>query len=168
MNISKSSPQKKLSYQISLQNQRGSFDRRIMFSGPPLFQKELLKIPPTKHNPRKKKKIYIYIYMHAVELKIRPRFGGFWVENPSKVALKIRPRFFLLVFPSFIVFFAGQKTQIVCRGAKIVFWQFVRVSKKGFLKKMCTFCFRLFYVGKSKKDNTEKVEEENFKKKTEK
>ena len=44
----------------------------------------------------------------------------------------------------------------MCRGAKIIFWQFVRVSKKGFRKKMCTFCFCLFYVGKSKKENMKK------------
>ena len=64
------------------------------------------------------------------------------------------------------MFFAGlnNKTQKVCRGAKIIFWQFIRVSKKGFRKKMCTFCFCLVYVGKSKKDNMKKDGKENFKK----
>ena len=52
----------------------------------------------------------------------------------------------------------------MCRGAKIFFWQFVRLSKKGNQKKMCTFCFRLFYVGKSKKENMKNKEKENFKK----
>ena len=56
----------------------------------------------------------------------------------------------------------------MCRGAKIFFGQFVRVSKKGFRKKMCTFCFSLFYVGKSKQENMKKMEKENFKQKTEK
>ena len=41
-------------------------------------------------------------------------------------------------------------------------------QKKGFRKKMCTFCFCLFYVGKSKKENMKKMDKENFKKKTEK
>ena len=87
---------------------------------------------------------YTYIYIHAVELKIRPRFGGFWVENPSKVALKIRPRFFLLAFPIFIVFFAGlKKTQIVCRGAKN-FLAVCQGVKKGFSKKNVHFLFLSF------------------------
>ena len=43
------------------------------------------------------------------------------------------------------MFFAGLKlTQIVCRGAKIIFWQFVRVSKKGFRKKNVHFLFLSF------------------------
>ena len=28
---------------------------------------------------------WIRLVLNAVELKIRPRFGGFWVENPSKI-----------------------------------------------------------------------------------
>ena len=41
----------------------------------------------------------------------------------------------------------------MCRGAKIIFGQFVRLSKKGFSKEMCTFCFCLFYVGERKREN---------------
>ena len=100
--------------------------------------------------------IYIYTYIYTVELKICPRFALFGVENLSKVALKICPRFVLLVFPQFYsVCWWSKKTQLVCRGAKIIFLQFVRVSKKVFfffIKKCALFVF-VFYVGKSKKDN---------------
>ena len=42
------------------------------------------------------------------------------------------------------------------------------VKKRVFEKKMCTFCFCLFYVGKRKRENMKKMEKENFKKKTRK
>ena len=46
----------------------------------------------------------------------------------------------------------------MCRGAKIFFWQFVRVSK-GFSNKNVHFLFLFFfYVGKSKKENMKKWE----------
>ena len=65
------------------------------------------------------------------------------------------------------MFFGILKTQIVCRGAKIIFGQFVRVSKKGFSnKKMCTFCFCLFYVGE--RENMKKWKNEISKKHPEK
>ena len=48
----------------------------------------------------------LYIYIYAVESKLGPRFGVFWVKTRSKVASKLGPRFFFLLvfFPSFIVF----------------------------------------------------------------
>ena len=92
------------------------------------------------------------------ESKLGPRLGQNLVQD-----------YFLLVFPQFYgVFWVCLKSQIVCRGARIFFGQFVRVSKKGFSKKMCTFCFCLFYVGKSKKENMKNMENENFKKSPEK
>ena len=53
----------------------------------------------------------------------------------------------------------------MCRGAKIIFWQFVRVSKKGFRKKMCTFCFCLFYGRERKRENMKKHGKIKFQKK---
>ena len=50
----------------------------------------------------------------------------------------------------------------MCRGAKIFFGQSVRVSKKGFSKKMCTFSFCLFYVGERKIEKMKNMENENF------
>ena len=68
------------------------------------------------------------------------------------------------MFVFFPLFFGYlKKTQIVCRGAKFVFWQFVRVSKEGFSKKMYTFCFCLFVLEK-KKRNMKNMENENLKK----
>ena len=84
------------------------------------------------------------------------------VENPSKIL-------FCLFFPQFYSGFCwSKKTQIVCRGAKIIFWQFLRVSKKGFSKKDVHFLFLSFYVGTSKKDNMRKVERKISQKKTQK
>ena len=51
-----------------------------------------------------------------------------------------------------------KKTQIVCRGAKIIFWQFVRVSKKGIRKKNVHFLFLSFFVGERKRENMKKME----------
>ena len=78
-----------------------------------------------------------------------------WVKTWSKIVL--------LVFPSFIVFLGilkKTKTQIVCRGAKIIFWQFFRVSEKGFRKRMCAFCFCLFMLDKEKEENMKQVEKD--------
>ena len=50
--------------------------------------------------------VYIYIYIYAVESKLGPRFGFFWVKTWSKVGSKLGPRFFWLVLPSFIVFWS--------------------------------------------------------------
>ena len=64
---------------------------------------------------------------------------------------------FFVCFPQFYsVFCWSKKSQIVCRGAKIIFWQFLRV------------CFCLVYVGTSKKDNMKKMEKDNKKKKKQK
>ena len=41
-------------------------------------------------------------------------------------------------------------------------------QKKGFRKKMCTFCFCLFHVGKRKRQNMKNMEKDNFKKSPEK
>ena len=63
------------------------------------------------------------------------------------------------------MFWGILKTQIVCRGAKVLFGRSVRVSKKGFRNKMCTFCFCFLYVGEEKKEKkTKKMENGNFKK----
>ena len=56
----------------------------------------------------------------------------------------------------------------MCRGAKIILWQFVRVSKKGFRKKCALFVFVFFVLEKSKKENTKKMEKENLKESPEK
>ena len=57
----------------------------------------------------------------------------------------------------------------MCRGAKINFWQFVKVSKHGFSKKKCgLFVFVFFYVGKSKKDKMKKMEKGKCQKKKQK
>ena len=64
---------------------------------------------------------------------------------------------FLLVFPQFYsVLGYLEKTQIVCRGAKIIFWQFVRGVKKGFSKKNVHFLFLSFCVGERKRENMKK------------
>ena len=90
------------------------------------------------------------------ESKLGPRLGQNLVQD------------FFACFPMFYsVLGVCFKSQIVCRGAQIFFGQFVRVSKKGFRIKMCTFCFCLFYVGKVK-GKYEKMEKEHFKKKTRK
>ena len=74
--------------------------------------------------------------------------------------------FFCLFFPSFIVFFGYlKKTQIVCRCAKIFFWQFVKVSKKGFSKKNVHFLFLSFLCWKKKKRKHEKNGKRKFQKK---
>ena len=92
----------------------------------------------------------------------------------SKLGPRLRQNlvqdFFLLVFPQFYSFFLGilKKTQIVCRGAKIISWQFVRVSKKGFSKKNVHFLFLSFLCWRKKKRKHEKMEKENFKKSPEK
>ena len=79
----------------------------------------------------------------------------------SKLGPRLRQNlvqdFFLLVFPQFYsVFWVCLKSQIVCRGAKILFWQFVRVSKKGFSKKNVHFLFLSFLCWKKKKGKYEK------------
>ena len=56
------------------------------------------------------------------------------------------------------------KSQIVCRGAKIFFWQFVRVSKRFSKKKCALLVFVFFMLEKRKKENMKKMEKENFKK----
>ena len=110
------------------------------------------------------------IYIYAVESKLGPKFGFFWVKTWSKVASKLGPRFFFcLFFPKFIVFFGYlKKTQIVCRGAKIIFWQFVRVSKKGFSKKNVHFLFLSFLCWRKKKRKREKNGKIKFQKKNRK
>ena len=60
------------------------------------------------------------------------------------------------------MFLGGSKTHIVCRGAKIFFGQFVRVSKTGFPKKFAFFGFFLCWINQKRKD--EKLEKETFKK----
>ena len=75
-----------------------------------------------KHNKKNKKKdgqvidlwwpsywpysIYIYICCSA---RTWSKIWVFWVKTWSKVASELGPRFFLLVFPSFIVFFGYVK-----------------------------------------------------------
>ena len=57
----------------------------------------------------------------------------------------------------------------MCRGAKIFFWQFVRVSKKGFSKKNVHFLFLSFFMLEKEKEKLmKKMEKENFKKKNRK
>ena len=74
----------------------------------------------------------MYIYIYAVESKLGPRFGFFESKLGPRLRQNLVQDFFLLVFPQFYSVFLGiLKTQIVCRGAKIFFGQFVRVSKKG-------------------------------------
>ena len=46
----------------------------------------------------------------------------------------------------------------MCRGAKIIFWQFVRVSKKGIRKKNVHFLFLSFLWLRKKKRKHEKME----------
>ena len=94
-------------------------------------------------------------------LKTQTTWSKIWGFFESKLGPRLRQNlvqdFFACFFPNFIVFFGYlKKTQIVCRGAKIIFWQFVRLSKKGFRKKMCTFCFCLFYVGERKEKTWKK------------
>ena len=84
----------------------------------------------------------IYIYIYAVESKLGPRFGLFWVKTWSKVASKLGPRFCFACLPLFYsVFLAFLKSQVVCRGAKKCFAG-CRGVKKGFCKKglFCPFC----------------------------
>ena len=47
----------------------------------------------------------------------------------------------------------------------MIFWQFVRLSKKGFRKKKCAlFVFCLFNVGERKRENMKQLETKNSKK----
>ena len=43
------------------------------------------------------------------------------------------------------------KSQIVCRGAKILFFAFCQGVKKGYSKKMCIFVFVFFILEKEKR-----------------
>ena len=73
------------------------------------------------------------MYTHTLESKLGPRFFSFESKLGPRLRQKLGPICFLLVLLNFVVFSGvSLKTQRVCRGAKIVVWQFVRVSKKGF------------------------------------
>ena len=52
----------------------------------------------------------------------------------------------------------------MCRGAKIIFWQFVKVSKKGFSKKNVHFLFLSFSCWTKKKTKREKHGKGKFQK----
>ena len=56
----------------------------------------------------------------------------------------------------------------MCRCAKIFFWQFVKVSKKGFSKKNVHFLFLSFLCWKKKKRKHEKNGKGKFQKKAQK
>ena len=56
----------------------------------------------------------------------------------------------------------------MCRGAKRFFVAVCQGVKKRVFEKMCTSCFCLFYVAKSKKGNMKKMEKGHFKKKNQK
>ena len=56
----------------------------------------------------------------------------------------------------------------MCRGAKIFFWQFVKVSKKGFSKKNVHFLFLSFSFWKKKMTKHEKHGKGKIQKKTRK
>ena len=110
--------------------------------------------------------IYIYIYVYVVESKLGPRFGffeskpgprfGFLSQNLVQGCVKTWSKSFFCLFPPNCVVFFGYltKIQVVCRGAKIIVWQCVRVSKKGFSKKkkkVCTFLLLSFLGWRKKK-----------------
>ena len=92
--------------------------------------------------------IYIYLFIHThicCRVKLGPRFGFFELKLGPKVASKLGPRFsglFSLILECFLVIL--KKTQIVCRGAKIVFGS---LSGWVFEKKCAFFVFVFFYVG---------------------
>ena len=91
------------------------------------------------------------------ESKLGPRLRQNLVENV----------FCLFPPPSnFIVFFGYlEKTQIVCRGAKIFFGQSVSASKRGLSKKVCTFVFVFLCWRKKKRENMKSMETKFSKKK---
>ena len=62
----------------------------------------------------------VYIYIFAVELKAGPIFAFSSVKNWSKSSVKNWSKFFLLFFPSFIVFlgiFRNTNSATVCQNS---------------------------------------------------
>ena len=85
------------------------------------------------------------------ESKLGPRLGQSLVQD-------------FRLFPKFYSILGISKSQIVCRGAKICFWQFVMVSRKGFSKKNVHFLLLSFLCWKKKMRKYEKLGKENFRK----
>ena len=101
------------------------------------------------------------IYICAVKLKAGPRFGGFKVENWSKLKVKYWSKFLFTVFPVFIVFFGVcSKTQIVSLCAKIVFSRnCLGVKNEVFKYKSAFFGFVFVMLLQEKQTkNTKKME----------
>ena len=61
-----------------------------------------------------------------------------------------------------------KKAQIVCRGAKIIIWQFVRVSKRRVFEKKCALFVFVFLCWRKKKRKHEKNGKRKLKKKAQK
>ena len=109
-----------------------------------------------------RKQMPLLIYIYAIESKICPRLGLFWVKNLAKVESKIGPRrFFACFFP--VPWPLGvPKTHKQCVGVRTyLLLQAVKASKKGGSTK-CMFCFCLFSVGESER---EKMKTKTFLKK---
>ena len=108
-----------------------------------------------------------YIYMRC-RVKIWSKIWVFLSQNLVQGCVKTWSKIcFCLFSHNFIVFFGYLKnTHIVCRGPKIFFWQFVRLSKKGFFsKKNVHFLFLSFMLEKEKRKHEKKLENEKKKKK---
>ena len=98
----------------------------------------------------------------AIILAISVNALDFLSQIWSRVGSKLGPRFVLLVVPQlYSVFWDILKRQIVCRGAKINFGQFARVSKRIF-KKKCIFV--VVFLCWKRKRNYENTEKENAEK----
>ena len=109
--------------------------------------------------------VHDVIYIYPVELKTGPRFGVSSVKNWSKSSVKNWSNFFLLFFPSFMVFlgiFRNTNSATVCQNS--VFAKFGGCQKWGFRKENCIFCFFLFYVGDLETEKRKKRKMEKAKK----
>ena len=83
--------------------------------------------------------VYIYI---CCRVKTWSKIWVFSIKTWSKVGAKLGPRFVFACFsPILKCFGVSKNTQLVCRGAKIIFWQFVRISKEVFAQKCAPLVF---------------------------
>ena len=103
--------------------------------------------------------LYIYIYM-CCRVKILSKIWPFlsqtsgqgWVQDLSKTFFACVSQFYSVLGVIYL------KSQIVCRGCKMVFWEVVGVSKKAFRKKCFFVLSFLLEKAKEKKVKTWKNE----------
>ena len=99
----------------------------------------------------------LYIYIERERQRVKTWSKICFCESKLGPGLRqnLVQDLFCLFSPILKCFGGILKTQIVCRGAKI-FLAVCQGFKKGFRKKMCTFCF--FYVGERKRENMKNLE----------